>query len=49
MPADSQDTVPVLVHMDRRDWEKFKKKVGTRRASLQLRRLVREDLATATR
>lgn len=47
MPTDSKDTVPVLVHMDRKDWEKFKEVTGKRKASQRLRHLVRADLNSA--
>lgn len=44
--------VPVLVHMDRKDWEAFKELAGKRRASRLLRLVVKRELAasaTATR
>ena len=50
---DTSNTRPVLVHIDRDDWEQFKKMVGERQASKRVRFLVRQDLnahlTTATR
>jgi hypothetical protein len=44
---DTSNIVPVLVHMDRKDWEAFKKLAGKRRASSRLRRMVKAELLTA--
>jgi hypothetical protein len=45
MPADSRDTVPVLIHVDRKEWLEFRKRVGYRKASQAVRKLVRQDNA----
>lgn len=45
---DTSNIVPVLVHMDRGDWEQFKLLAGKRKASMRLRRMVREELHNAS-
>lgn len=40
MPIDVERTVPVLVHLDPKEWERFKGIAGRRRASYRLRRLM---------
>jgi hypothetical protein len=44
MPADTEKTKPVLVHLDPDDWEAFKKLVGKRQASMAVRRMIRSEL-----
>jgi hypothetical protein len=41
---DTSNTRPVLIHVDKEDWETFKKIAGSRRASSRVRKLIREDL-----
>lgn len=41
---DTSNIVPVLVHMDRKDWEQFKLLAGKRRASARLRAMVKREL-----
>jgi hypothetical protein len=41
---DTSNIVPVLVHMDREDWERFKILAGPRKASSRLRKMVKREL-----
>jgi hypothetical protein len=44
MPVDTERTVPVLVHIDPKDWAEFKKIAGRRKASMRLRQLIRTEI-----
>lgn len=45
MPVDTENTTPVLVHLDPNDWEAFKKLAGRRRASMKLRAMIRKEIS----
>ena len=44
MPVDTDVTKPVLIHVNPKDWAEFKKLVGSRRASITLRQMIRARL-----
>lgn len=44
MPVDTKRTVPVLVHIDPKDWAEFKQIAGSRKASFLLRQLIRTEI-----
>lgn len=47
MPADTDRTVPVLIHVNPDDWAEFKRISGKRRASLKVRKLIRNEIKRA--
>ena len=49
MPVDTKKTRPVLVHINPTDWAEFKRIVGSRRASLTVRKLIRAEIQRATK
>jgi hypothetical protein len=44
MPVDTDETKPVLVHINPREWAEFKRLVGSRKASITVRRLIRAEI-----
>ncbi len=49
MPVDTETTKPVLIHVNPQDWLEFKRLVGSRKASMRLRAMIRRDIARAKR
>lgn len=44
MPVDTDETKPVLIHVNPKDWAEFKRVVGSRNASITVRRLIRKEI-----
>jgi hypothetical protein len=49
VPTDTETTIPVLIHVNPDDWAEFKRISGNRRASMKMRRLIRNELKRAKR
>jgi hypothetical protein len=47
MPVDTDQTTPVLVHLNPDDWRAFKRLKGSRKASKALRSMIGEQLVSA--
>jgi hypothetical protein len=47
MPADTDETIPVLVHLNPADWKAFKKLAGNYKASRRLRMMIRSEIRAA--
>jgi hypothetical protein len=47
MPTDTERTIPVLIHVNPDDWAEFKRISGKRRASMKVRKLIRNEIKRA--